>query len=105
MKNSHVCPKCQGRRLWHIEGLGAKDESVGHGGVYKVRVAAERLTPPTRPAKKSFFGTDDGSTFYTTGFIDTYLCAACGYTELWSRDFEKLAHNPEQGVHLIETAG
>lgn len=102
MKNTKTCPKCRGKRLWRIEKIGAKDQSIQQGGVYRLRVAAERWTPPVGEPKKSFWGSDDGSKLYSAGFIEAWVCAACGFTELWSTELEGLVPNPESGVHLVE---
>ena len=99
MKHSRRCPKCDGVRLWKIEGLAAKDPSVQLGGSLPVRLAVGRRTAPTK--ERSFFS-GDGSSLYDAGSIDAFVCDGCGYTELWSRDLSKLTHNPASGVFLLE---
>lgn len=56
----------------------------------------------TRPTKEGSVWSGDGSKHYDAGAIDAYVCAACGFTELWSRDLDNLAHHPEDGVHFID---
>jgi len=99
MKQKLLCPKCQGRRLWCIERLEAKDPSVAQGGGMPLMLAVTRQwTPPTKPG--GFWG--DGSEVQDVGQIDAWICAACGYTELWSTGHQQLVHNPSKGIHLVD---
>jgi hypothetical protein len=100
MKNSMQCPKCASRRLWIVQQFGAKDPGEPPGRCFPLRVAG-RKTVPTRTATT---WRDDGSTYYDAGFVDAYICAACGYTELWSHGLEDLVHNPVAGVHLVDAS-
>lgn len=100
MRNSRACPKCQGKRLWCVENFGVKDQSVTHGGGMPLRIVAKR----PGPTKKGWLG--EAAAFYDAGKTDAWICAGCGYTELWTANFESLVHNPAGGVHLVdEVAG
>jgi hypothetical protein len=88
-----------GRKLWCIERLEAKDPSVAIGGDMPLMLAiARQSTPPTTPG--GFWG--DGSKVRDIGHIDAWICAACGYTELWSNGYQQLVHNPRKGVHFVD---
>ena len=103
MENSLACPKCESRKLWRIERYDGGDSS-SYGGPW--RLVHQRQTPPRRPPREKWSlwsGYDTGVESYTTGLVDAYVCAACGYTEFWSHGFEKLEHNPESGIHFIDT--
>jgi predicted nucleic-acid-binding Zn-ribbon protein len=99
MKSSLACPKCDSRRLWRIEEFAAKDPSYSGGGKRPLMVAVAVRTPPTQ--EPGWFS-DDGPERFDAGQVEAWVCAKCGYTELWSRDFEALRHLPESGVHLID---
>jgi len=101
MKNTLSCPKCNGRKLWCIEQFSAKDPSVQVGGKLALRAAVSRRTPPMQQAG---FWAGDGSDVYDAGYVDAFICAACGYTELWSRELQGLVHNPASGVHFIDAS-
>lgn len=36
------------------------------------------------------------------GRFDAYVCATCGYSELYAHDFEELRENPANGVRLLD---
>lgn len=91
MKESQVCPKCRSSKLWRIEQFAAEES----GGPPAPLRAAVRRADPQVPG---FFG-KPGT--YTAGFVDAYICAGCGYTELWAQDLDELVDNPEAGVHLL----
>lgn len=77
--------------------------SQGHGSFGRRLFTAYALigrqrTPPTKPI--GFFG--DGSELQDIGQIDAWVCATCGYTELWSNGYQHLMHNPKKGVHFVD---
>jgi len=92
MKQSQSCPKCESRRLWRIDEFAAEE---GGGPPAPLRAVVRRVDPD----KPGFFG-KPGT--YTAGYVDAYVCTQCGYTELWTRGFDELVHNPAAGVHLLE---
>ena len=99
MRNHHSCPKCRGRRIWKIEQLETKDPGSDTSRGDPIMLAVGRTTPATREPS-TWKG--DGSTTYNAGVVDAWVCAGCGYTELWSRGLESLVHNPDNGVYLID---
>ncbi|MBW2523329.1 MAG: hypothetical protein JRI23_04110 [Deltaproteobacteria bacterium] len=91
MKNSLACPKCQSRKLWRVERVASCDRP---GSVpCQLRVVVRRDRPTD-----GFFDTAQ-----TMGYFDAYICAECGYSELFAHYFDELIANPEAGVHFIDT--
>ena len=91
MKHTQRCPKCDSRKMWRIQWLGAAENSAPGGWTSTtstIRLAARR---------KRQSGDD-----YTAGGVDIYACAECTYSELWSRGLDELEHNPDEGVELID---
>lgn len=95
MKKSLSCPKCNGRRIWRIDRVGTDD--VEQDELMPLRLANVRLRESN---DKAFFqwGTDSAK----SGYLSAFVCAACGYSELWAHGFEGLKHAPEAGVHFID---
>jgi predicted nucleic-acid-binding Zn-ribbon protein len=92
MKTTGQCKKCSGARIWRVERIGVKDPQYSNGG--NVPLGAIDRTGLESPG-------DRFATAYDGGHVDAYVCAACGYTELYWQGFEALRHNPEKGVHLL----
>lgn len=91
MKRTQLCPKCDGRRIWVIEPFRVPSEAAqgtvlsvvphqasGGGGLF----ALARLSP--------------------VGRFDAYVCATCGYSELYATDFGELREDPANGVRLLD---
>jgi predicted nucleic-acid-binding Zn-ribbon protein len=86
MKHSRTCPKCSGKKIWVIAPLRHESENLGgRGMVVALLVSAGFMKREVR-----------------VGSIDAHVCAACGYTELWSRDFAELQTDPSHGIRLVE---
>ena len=83
MKKTLQCPKCDGRKIWHIEKLFERDQNWK-----KVAPLALALTAGWGKPRAQ-------------GTIEMFACATCGYAELYA-DTSDLAPNPELGVHLID---
>jgi predicted nucleic-acid-binding Zn-ribbon protein len=91
MKHSASCPKCQSRRQWVIERFRTPSERATGD---ELRVVNDQ---PLRDA--SFF-----RAARPMGCFDMYICADCGFSELWARDFEDLVANPAEGVVLRDNS-
>ena len=90
MKNSRKCPKCQCTRLWVVEPLRT---------VYE-------YSPGTLPLHLDYDQVE-GTNFLNrskrqVGTLDAWICADCGFTELWAKGLQKLQHAPERGIRLID---
>ncbi len=102
MKESQQCPKCKSKKLWRIEklegpGIVPATPRGGHG--FPIRLSFRRAA---RRRRKSFWDFRSIRKGPQTGFIDAWVCDACGYTELYARDFEELKHEPEHGIHFVD---
>jgi predicted nucleic-acid-binding Zn-ribbon protein len=87
MKRTLQCPKCDSRKLWHIEKL-LERGNVGWDG---------KAVPPLALAL-----TRGGWTGYKAkGTIEMFACAKCGFAELYA-DTTDLLDDAKLGVHLID---
>lgn len=91
MKRSQRCPKCGGKKLWIIEPYRLPNETAAGA---PMPVVAHQKEP--RPG---FFAL---AQLNPVGSVDLYLCAACGYAELWASNLEGLRPDPAQGVRLLD---
>lgn len=66
MKNTHICPKCQGRDILKVPGT-----SGPHGVGNNIQV---------------------GMSIFSAVLVNRYVCTSCGYSEEWidEEDIEKL---------------
>jgi predicted nucleic-acid-binding Zn-ribbon protein len=93
MKRSHACPKCAGRKIWVIEPfrlpIEERDGAMLPSRMGEVLPLVAHQNPGgvmTRPI----------------GHLAAYICAGCGYSELYADDFETLAPDPAKGVRLLD---
>jgi predicted nucleic-acid-binding Zn-ribbon protein len=95
MRESMSCPKCRSQRIWRIE----KFHGYDNGSPKPLSVLLAREMPQQQAS-----GWFDivRSELRTIGRFDLYLCARCGYSELYAQDFKALVHSPEHGVHLMD---
>jgi len=87
MKKSLQCPKCDSRKLWHIEQLLERGDQPWEG-----KVVAPLALALTRGGWAGYKG---------QGTIEMFACAKCGFAELYA-DTTDVAPSPEHGVHLID---
>lgn len=87
MKHSASCPKCNGRRQWVIERFRTPSERATGD---ELRVVNDQSL-----GEAAFF-----RSAHPTGYFDMYICADCGFSELWARDFEDLVASAADGVVL-----
>ncbi|MBS2018113.1 MAG: hypothetical protein JST00_34900 [Deltaproteobacteria bacterium] len=95
MKSTGRCTKCAGERLWRVERIGVKDPQYTNGS--NVPLGAVDRKGLRAPG-------DAFMTAYEGGHVDAYICAACGFTELYWQGVDTLRHNPADGVHLLVAA-
>ncbi|HEX9103697.1 MAG TPA: hypothetical protein VF997_15915 [Polyangia bacterium] len=86
MKKTLQCPKCDSRKLWHIERL------LERGGQHATRATAPLALALVHSVWRGY---------QSQGAIEMFACARCGYAELYA-DTSDLAPSPENGVHLID---
>ena len=81
MRSTMTCPKCSARKIWRIEKF--RTESDGVTGWPLHVVYGRRLVGRER---------------VNVGHFDCYVCATCGYSELYAAEIQGLVHNPAEGV-------
>jgi predicted nucleic-acid-binding Zn-ribbon protein len=98
MKNSCVCPKCKNQKFYSIDRatLPAHDSVNGTGAL---TVAAAYL--PT--GQRGWLG-DDHRRYEAE--LEAWVCATCGYAELYVKELETLAYIAEHaaGVRFIDAS-
>jgi predicted nucleic-acid-binding Zn-ribbon protein len=77
MKKSLQCPKCEGRKIAHVSRV---MDTMG-----PLSLARRRGVLGNRPA---------------AGALEAFVCAACGYAELYSSDMEALLRG--DGVRIVD---
>ncbi len=97
VKRSHQCPKCGGRDLWVVEEVRQVD-ATGDAG--------DRTTRTPLGLTAARIGEGGSSLRMSSiGRFEAWTCHACGYTELYARDFANvlahLARDPQSGVRFI----
>ena len=90
MKHTRQCTKCQSRQLWAIKPLRSVHE----------------YAPGTLPLHLDY-EQQIGTNFLNrqkvrVGTLDAWICAKCGYTELWAEGLAELKHAPERGITFID---
>jgi predicted nucleic-acid-binding Zn-ribbon protein len=99
MKQSVTCPKCSGKKLYVVERatLPAHDSI---NGTEPLTVAAAWL--PT--GESGFLGAQHARYLAR---VEAWVCAACGYTELYTAELGNLAYMAQQGkagVRVVDSA-
>ncbi|MEO8704444.1 MAG: hypothetical protein ABI867_30605 [Kofleriaceae bacterium] len=77
MKGSHACPKCQHRKLWVIR------------PVDLARRITHRFDPVTL-AKLGLGHLRDTTTEAPVHGFEAYVCARCGFTEMYATSFDEI---------------
>jgi predicted nucleic-acid-binding Zn-ribbon protein len=86
LKKTLQCPKCDSRKLWHVEKL------LERGG--------QPLAATPEPIALALV--HHGLRGYKSqGTVEMFACARCGFAELYA-DTTDLAPSPEIGVHFID---
>jgi predicted nucleic-acid-binding Zn-ribbon protein len=98
MRTQSRCPKCSGTKLYVCENQ--QPESDSSNGISAFRVIAV-------PISQDDTGAKDGSSYRThVGSYETWICAACGYTEWYAKDdehlLEKLSKIRNSGVRFVD---
>ncbi len=92
MRRTHTCPKCQNERILHLSRI---DQQVDQYG----QIEAWRIARVPQPIEG--FPLPGGEPV-VTGVVQAYICKACGYTELYTRDPEAI---PVDGTLVREIVG
>jgi predicted nucleic-acid-binding Zn-ribbon protein len=73
LKNTLICPNCEGRKIWRIERLLLQKGTIPVLGAYSATMAFE-----------------------------VYICKKCGLTEMYADGISGLQPDPAAGIHLID---
>ncbi len=84
MKDDHVCPKCHHNEILFVPQIADRDDK------FNVRPLVHHVV--------HFDWRDD----MEMGMIQAYVCRGCGYTELFTRDAEKLPVDKIPGAKLLK---
>jgi predicted nucleic-acid-binding Zn-ribbon protein len=85
MRHDLTCRKCGGGKLWNVRSVKESGEELG--------VTLRKVDGGAKEVPKKFFGVQVMATEWTMGFVvgngrfELLVCAACGYTEWFARDF------------------
>ena len=93
MRQDRKCPKCQGRSFFVVEKARMSDGQSANGTT-PLAFAADYL--PT--GKEGFFET--GMARYEA-HVDAWICASCGFAELYARNLANLAYLLEHGAEGV----
>ncbi len=91
MKQQHACPKCAGRKIWILEPHRINDDTF--------EGAPMRLVPHQPEGAPNRFQVERRR---PEGTLDLYVCAGCGYSEYWARDFADLREGRD--VRLLDSS-
>jgi hypothetical protein len=99
MKISQRCPKCSGTRLYVC--VNHQPDPESSNGVNLFRVFTANIPQAASGAK-------DGTSYRThVGDYETWICAACGFTEWYARDpehlLQKLSTMKSSGVRVVDS--
>ena len=94
MKQTLVCPKCAGRKIWAVE----KFRLPGDTAEGKVLPVVPHQESTKRSALFSAMRAEPHGAF------DLYVCDGCGYSELWARDLGRLVADPARGIRLVDNS-
>jgi len=82
MRNDCVCPKCDGRKIYVCENTQPDNDSSN---------VIHPLFVITVPIAKDDLGVEEGSRYRShIGRYETWICAGCGYTEWYAKDYKAL---------------
>jgi predicted nucleic-acid-binding Zn-ribbon protein len=94
MKQSHQCPKCNGKELLVIQPFRIPSERMS-GDPMPVVVHQE-------PENKSRWSVD--MSVRPIGSIDLFLCSTCGYSEMWARNFADVRPTADGSIKKLSIA-
>ncbi|HEY8078080.1 MAG TPA: hypothetical protein VIF62_28330, partial [Labilithrix sp.] len=87
------CPKCDGKKIWVVEAFRIPTETA-QGQVLPV-------VPHQETGSLGFLAL---ARVKPVGAFDVYLCAGCGYSELWASGLDELKANAPSGVRLLDSS-
>ena len=91
MRESLCCSKCKSKKLWRIEKFRQFFQDSPGGLPLPIAISYR---------DRGFF-----RSVTATRTFDMFMCARCGFSELWANEIGELRSNPEEGVHFIDGGG
>lgn len=92
MRNTHTCPKCQGNHILHLARVDQQVDPYGQIEAWRIARVPQQMAGFPLP----------GGEPVLAGVVQAYICRACGYTELYTRDPEAI---PIDGTLVRELVG
>ena len=92
MRNSNTCPKCRGTHLLVLPRVEQEVDKYGRVEAWRIARVPERVEGFPLP----------GGEPVAAGVVQAYICKACGFTELYTRDPEAI---PVDGKAVREITG
>lgn len=97
MKETGLCPRCKGHRFYIIEEATIPDPRYANS--FEPLTLAGALLPT---GEQGFLGDKLEKCLVS---LEAWVCAGCGYTDLYARDLESLSRMATAGkanVHFVE---
>ncbi len=88
MKATQRCPKCGGKKLWLIDPFRVPSDTAGGQEMF---VVPHQSTGGWVSLRAN-----------PVGSFELFLCAACGYSELYAKSFAELEARPDGSVRLLD---
>lgn len=108
MRATHLCPKCSANRILHLTQVADRIGETGdplaagagleRGPIPDFSRAFRIARIPLPEKERRWYRADDA----TAGLVEAYVCKACGFTELYTRDPESI---PADGEIVRELVG
>lgn len=99
MRTHSRCPKCNGTKLYVCENHQPDDDSQNH---------RHPLAVMTVLVSKQVTGASRGTDWRTeAGTFETWICAACGFTEWYAKDPERLLQllaSLKEDVRIVDSS-
>jgi predicted nucleic-acid-binding Zn-ribbon protein len=91
MKDSKQCPKCHSRKVGHIDQVAYGDAGATTDETYKP------LPLGTVPTPKRWVGPKS----VPVGQFEAYVCASCGYYEIYLKGLEQIPFDDIDGFRWL----
>jgi predicted nucleic-acid-binding Zn-ribbon protein len=105
MRTSHRCPKCSNTELLHVKQVADHaTEAYTHHDDREPRMGAvdEDSTTRFRIARVQRPGRRGSVSYGSAGRVEAWICCACGLTELYTVDVDKI---PIDGDFVVAVSG
>lgn len=97
MQHQRVCAKCNNRSFYVLQPARMPDEQTGSGTI-PLALAAEYMSK----GQPGFLADPHEM---IAAYVDAWVCAHCGFAELYARDVRVLAHLVSRGSPHVRYVG